>query len=79
MRRLHEPEGLSLMQAIIHIASALGLKTVAEGVEDARTAETLRELGVDYLQGYHLAKPMPREAFLEWLNAKRGAVTQAAP
>ena len=79
VRRIHEPAGLSLVQAIIHIARALGLKTVAEGVEDARSAATLRELGVDYLQGYHFARPMPREAFLEWLNAQERAVTQAAP
>ncbi|HWS03864.1 MAG TPA: EAL domain-containing protein [Gammaproteobacteria bacterium] len=68
VRRIHEPAGLSLVQAIIHIASALGLHTVAEGVEDAAAADALRELGVDYLQGYHFARPMPREEFLRWLE-----------
>ena len=61
------------------IFSALGLKTVAEGVEDADTAAVLRGLGVDYLQGYHFAKPMPREAFLDWLGHHEGVVTQAVP
>jgi len=68
VRRIHEPAGLSLVQAIIHIASALGLHTVAEGVEGAAAADALRELGVDYLQGYHFARPMPREEFLRWLE-----------
>ncbi|HEY9198441.1 MAG TPA: EAL domain-containing protein [Gammaproteobacteria bacterium] len=81
VQRIHEPAGLSLVQAIINIARALGLKTVAEGVEDARAADILRELGVDYLQGYHFAKPMPREAFLHWLDAQGGGMTtgHAAP
>ncbi|MBI5461768.1 MAG: EAL domain-containing protein [Gammaproteobacteria bacterium] len=69
VRRIHEPAGLSLVQAIIHIASALGLQTVAEGVEDASAADALCELGVDYLQGYHFARPMPREEFLHWLES----------
>ena len=69
IRRVQEPTGLSLVQAIIHIASALSLKTVAEGVEDARSAEILCELGVDYLQGYHFARPMPGEAFMKWLGS----------
>ncbi len=63
VRRIHEPAGLSLVQAIIHIASALGLHTVAEGVEDAAAAEALRELGVDYLQGYHFARPCRAKNF----------------
>ena len=68
VRRIHEPDGLSLVQAIIHIARALGLRTVAEGVEDAAAAATLRDLGVDYLQGYYFAKPMPRAELLVWLE-----------
>jgi EAL domain-containing protein (putative c-di-GMP-specific phosphodiesterase class I) len=31
--------------------------TVAEGVEDAETLEQLREIGVDFAQGYHLGRP----------------------
>lgn len=67
VRRLNDPRGLSMTQAIINLARALNLKTVAEGVEDEEAAARLRELGVDYLQGYHFAKPMPREDFERWL------------
>lgn len=79
VRRIHKPSGLSLVQAIISIAQALGLKTVAEGVESADTAEILRKLGVDYLQGYHFAKPMPRAELLAWLEKQAVPITQALP
>lgn len=79
VRRIHEPAGFSLVQAIVSIARALGLKTVAEGVEDAETAEVLRGLDVDYLQGYYFAKPMPRAEFLSWLDQHSIPITQAAP
>lgn len=67
VRRLNDPRGLSMTQAIINLASALNLTTVAEGVEDELSGIRLGELGVDSLQGYHFAKPMPREDFENWL------------
>jgi len=70
VRRLNEPAGYSMVQAIIQLAKALGLKTIAEGVEDEATAALLRTLGVDYLQGYHFAKPMPGDEFATWLFGK---------
>lgn len=68
VRRIHEPSGYSMVQAIIHLARALGLKTIAEGVEDEPTATLLITLGADYLQGYHFAKPMPKAEFETWLS-----------
>ncbi len=72
VRRLHDPKGLSMVQAIIQLAKTFNLGIVAEGVEDAATAERLRALGVDFLQGYHFAHPMPRAAFEAWLGAPAG-------
>ena len=48
-----------LVQSIVTIARGFGMKTVAEGVEDAETAALLRDYGVDYGQGYHLGAPQP--------------------
>ncbi len=59
VRRLHTPEGLRMVQAIINLAQALRLRTVAEGVEDEATSATLCGLGVDVLQGYYFARPCP--------------------
>jgi diguanylate cyclase (GGDEF)-like protein/PAS domain S-box-containing protein len=49
----------SVVTAIVSLGNALGVCTVAEGVEDGPTAERLRVLGVTYLQGYHFGRPEP--------------------
>lgn len=67
VRRLADPRGLSMVQAIISLATTLGLQTIAEGVEDAASAKRLEELGVDSLQGYYFAQPMPKDALERWL------------
>jgi diguanylate cyclase (GGDEF)-like protein len=72
VRRIHQPQGARLVQAIVHMTEALGIETVAEGVEDAQTAEVLAAYGVDCLQGYHFARPMPRAEMDAWLAAQRG-------
>ena len=46
------------VQAIVQIARGLGKATIAEYVQDDKTAEMLREYGVDMAQGYHLGRPM---------------------
>jgi len=69
VRRIHEKSGLSMAAAIISIAKALDLECVAEGVEDERTAELLGSMGVEVLQGYYYAKPMPVDDYLSWLAA----------
>ncbi|MGD1057198.1 MAG: EAL domain-containing protein [Solirubrobacteraceae bacterium] len=46
-----------LVAATVQLARSFGQKTVAEGVEDAQTLERLRELEVDYVQGYYLGHP----------------------
>ncbi|GAB3833529.1 bifunctional diguanylate cyclase/phosphodiesterase [Dactylosporangium cerinum] len=48
----------AVARAVIQLARALGLDTVAEGVESAEQAAVLRELGYTLGQGYHLARPM---------------------
>lgn len=51
-----------LVEAVVGIAKAFGLETVGEGVEDAESLRILRELGVDYAQGFHLGRPAPLES-----------------
>ncbi len=48
----------AIVRAIIQMANSLGLKTIAEGVEDATTAALLRSLGCTQAQGYYWARPM---------------------
>jgi PAS domain S-box-containing protein len=50
-----------VVRAIISLARAFNLKTVAEGIEDEATWQYLRNEGVDFGQGYHLGRPAPME------------------
>lgn len=70
VKRIHEKSGFSMAAAILSIAKSLDLECVAEGVEDARTAELLGSMGVEVLQGYYYAKPMPIDDYLVWLAAR---------
>jgi len=53
------PADRVVVKAMVDIARGLGMKTIAEFVEDAETVTLLRELGVDYSQGYHHGRPVP--------------------
>ena len=48
-----------VIRAIVSLAQAFGLRTIAEGVEDEATLALLREDGVDFAQGFHLGRPAP--------------------
>lgn len=48
-----------VVTAIVGVAQDFGMKTIAEGVEDQATLDLLREMGVDYAQGYWIARPGP--------------------
>jgi diguanylate cyclase (GGDEF)-like protein/PAS domain S-box-containing protein len=48
-----------IVRALVQVCEGLGIKTVAEFVGDERTMDMVRELGVDFAQGYHLGRPEP--------------------
>jgi diguanylate cyclase len=56
----------AIIDAVVRLAHALGLKVVAEGVENQRQQKILVELGCDELQGYLFAQPMSARALLLW-------------
>jgi EAL domain-containing protein (putative c-di-GMP-specific phosphodiesterase class I) len=56
-----------IVRSTIDLAHNLGLKVVAEGVEDPETLQLLATLGCDTAQGYLFARPMPPEDFSRWL------------
>jgi len=57
-----------IVRSTIDLAHNLGLQVIAEGIEDDETAEVLEILGCDYGQGYHIAKPMSKDDFCNWLK-----------
>ncbi|HXP36160.1 MAG TPA: EAL domain-containing protein, partial [Solirubrobacteraceae bacterium] len=48
-----------VVEAVVTLARAFGLQTVAEGIEDADALRVVGELGVDFAQGYYIARPAP--------------------
>jgi EAL domain-containing protein (putative c-di-GMP-specific phosphodiesterase class I) len=64
-----EARGATIVQHTVALAHALGLSVVAEGIEDEATGAALAALGCDVGQGFALARPMPVDDFLRWLDA----------
>ncbi|HJU23771.1 MAG TPA: EAL domain-containing protein, partial [Casimicrobiaceae bacterium] len=56
---LHDPVDRAMVEAIHRIGHIMGKKTIAESVEDRAALDTLRAIGVDYAQGFGIAKPVP--------------------
>ena len=54
-----DPTANAMISAINEMGHVLGIKTVAEHVENAETLAIMRQIGVDYVQGYALGKPTP--------------------
>jgi diguanylate cyclase (GGDEF)-like protein/PAS domain S-box-containing protein len=54
-----DPVEYAMVEAINRVGHVMRLKTVAEGVENLETLETLRRLGVDYVQGFAISEPLP--------------------
>jgi EAL domain-containing protein (putative c-di-GMP-specific phosphodiesterase class I) len=55
--------------ALTGLASAFGMRSLAEGVETAGQLAAAAELGCSFAQGFHIARPMPAEQLTEWLRA----------
>ncbi|MCW9047494.1 MAG: EAL domain-containing protein [Gammaproteobacteria bacterium] len=66
---LHDPDDIAILDAIYGLARGLGLKLVAEGIETQEQLEKIKELGVDYGQGYLWSPPRAADEYLEVLNS----------
>ncbi|WP_241264486.1 EAL domain-containing protein [Marinobacter daepoensis] len=70
---LKESEDASLIRAIINMAHSLGLKVVAEGVEEEAQTHFLKAEHCDYSQGYFYSRPLPEQDFIHWLETNERA------
>ena len=75
---LASASGREMLIACVSAARALGIQTVAEGIETANHQDIARAAGCDLLQGYFLGKPMPPQRFAEMLNASPAEVKVGA-
>ena len=56
---VRDPVDAAMVEAITRVGHVMGIQTIAEFVEDEETLERLREIGVDYAQGFGIARPGP--------------------
>ncbi|HEX7811365.1 MAG TPA: EAL domain-containing response regulator [Burkholderiales bacterium] len=63
-----QPRLRVMLESSMELANKLGLTGVAEGVETRQDWDLLKQLGCQKAQGYYIAKPMPAEAFLDWVD-----------
>lgn len=66
-RLTSDPRSAAIVRSTVDLAHSLGLRLVAEGVEDAATLGTLREFGCDIAQGYLHSRPLPAQEMGPWL------------
>jgi EAL domain-containing protein (putative c-di-GMP-specific phosphodiesterase class I) len=72
-----DPNDTIIVQSVIELAHKLGLKTVAEGVENRKTKDMLRHFKCDAAQGYYLSKPISPLELNAWLrNQEKGQSQQ---
>ncbi len=71
MEAITSGDARAIVRATIDLGHNLGLRVVAEGVENQETWQLLREMGCDEVQGYCIGYPMPADEFLEWLERGR--------
>jgi diguanylate cyclase len=70
IRRLSEdPRSAAIVRSTVDLAHSLGLRIVAEGVEDETTVDLLRRYGCDVIQGFFYSRPLPSSALTRWLLA----------
>lgn len=63
-----DPDDRAIVEAIINMASSLGMRTIAEGVETAEQMAYLYERNCDEAQGYFIARPMPAAEFEDFVR-----------
>jgi EAL domain-containing protein (putative c-di-GMP-specific phosphodiesterase class I) len=67
----HSSESREVVKSMVDLGRKLGLKSVAEGVEDAHTFTLLRKMGCDFAQGYAIGRPMAGDAVAGWMAGAR--------
>ena len=60
-------QDLAIVNAVLGFANGLGKRLVAEGVESGEALGTLRNIGCHLAQGFHISRPMERDAAVRWL------------
>ncbi|MCI5061249.1 MAG: EAL domain-containing protein [Alphaproteobacteria bacterium] len=65
---LKDDSALELVKSVLSLAHNMGMKVIAEGIEEKHQADMLAHLGCDHVQGYYLAKPMDEDNLKEFVS-----------
>jgi EAL domain-containing protein (putative c-di-GMP-specific phosphodiesterase class I) len=68
-----------IVRSTIDLGRNLGLRVVAEGVEDEATWQALDALGCDVIQRYHVSRPVPPDDLIHWLERQQAATQTPEP
>ena len=71
------PENRAVIRAVIGLGRALGLKLVAEGVENGAQRRELCSLGCDFIQGYYFHRPLTEQVFIDTLECEQNEMLPA--
>jgi diguanylate cyclase (GGDEF)-like protein len=72
----HDPSDAAIVRSTIELAHNLGLKVVAEGVENQESWRRLREHGCDLAQGFHVSRPLPGQDLGRLILAHEASIRQ---
>jgi EAL domain-containing protein (putative c-di-GMP-specific phosphodiesterase class I) len=70
MTAMQSQESRTVTRFIVDLGRSLGLRCTAEGVEDLRVLDYLQAIGCDMAQGHAIARPMPADAALHWMQQR---------
>ena len=68
---VNDKSDYAMVKSITEMVKFLGMKTVAEYVENDEILELLKDIGVDYAQGYGIEKPIPLDQVLDMGGGQR--------
>ena len=58
----------AIVKAVIAMAHSMNIKLIAEGIETKDEFDTMKTLGVDYIQGFYFSRPLPEHEFLKFMQ-----------
>ena len=76
---LERVEDFTIVRATVELGRNLGLRVVAEGVQDRDTFDRLGDFGCDEAQGFYLSRPLEPEDFWEWLSTREMSAEATEP
>jgi diguanylate cyclase (GGDEF)-like protein len=71
-------EDFTIVRATVELGRNLGLRVVAEGVQDRETFDRLGDFGCDEAQGFYIARPLDRDGFWRWLSTREAHLQDTA-